>query len=124
MRRTHKHNKNIRKTRKCGMKKTSPLGTSEFRGGVKNELIKYPPLPESPTNRVNILTNNESLMPPKRNSNQYKKRHARLMNIFTKAHKRTLKNIIFGRKRPEPKINEAGYAKSYFTVNNEVGFKP
>jgi hypothetical protein len=93
-------------------------------GGVKNEQKKYPPLPESPTNRPPVLTNNESLLPPKKNSNQYKKRHNRLINIFTKARERTLKNIILRRKRPEPKLNSSGYLKSAFTINNDkIGFK-
>jgi hypothetical protein len=94
------------------------------KGGMKNESKIYPPLPESPTNRPPILTNNESLIPPKRESNQYIKRRNRLLNIFTKARQRTLKNIILGRKRPEPKLNSNGVPKSFFTVNNKVGFKP
>jgi hypothetical protein len=109
MRRTRKHNKNLRKTRKGGMN--------------SNQAKKYPPLPESPTNRKEILTNSESLMPPKKESEEYKKRHNRLMKIFNKARERTLMNKILGRKLPEPKLNSNGYPKSFFSVNNNVGFK-
>lgn len=86
--------------------------------------VKYPPLPETPTNRVGVLTNNESLVPPKRESNEYKKRHNRLMKTFSEARQRTLMNRFFGIKRPEPKLNSEGNPKSFFTVNNKVGFKP
>jgi hypothetical protein len=109
MRKTVKHNKYSRKRH-------------TRRGGMKNEPKKYPPLPESPTNRPPILTNNESLIPPQRESNEYKKRQARLVNTFSKARERTLLNKILGRKRPEPKLNSYGFPKSFFTVNNKVGF--
>lgn len=109
MRRTRKYNRKHRKTRK---------------GGMNNKSKKYPPLPETPTNRPPILTNNESLIPPKKESNQYIKRRNRLIDIFAKARQRTLKNIILGRKRPEPKLNSVGFPKSFFTVNNNIGFKP
>ena len=162
MRRTRKHNKNYRKTRKGGMNsnklQTYPLPLSPSTNSVRkvktyplppesstNSIRKvktylphpesstnsvrkvktYPPLPESPTNRVGILTNNESLIPPKKESNEYKKRHNRLMKVFTEARKQSLVNRIFGRKRPEPKLNSQGYPKSFFSVNNnKVGFKP
>lgn len=110
MQRTRKHNKNLRKTRKGGMN-SKPVRT-------------YPPLPESPTNRKSLLTNNESLIPPKKNSEEYIKRRNRLMKTFSEARHRTLMNRLLGRKLPEPKLNSKGYPKSFFTVNNKVGFKP
>jgi hypothetical protein len=110
MRRTRKHIKKFRKTRKGGMN--------------SNVVKKYPPLPETPTNRKELLTNNKNLVPPERESNEYKKRHARLMKIFSEARQRTLMNRFFGRKQAEPKLNSEGNPKSFFTVNNKVGFKP
>jgi hypothetical protein len=94
------------------------------RGGMNNGSRKYPPLPESPINRPPILTNNEHLIPPKKETNEYKKRQARLLNIFTKARKQTLMNKILGRKLPEAKLNSSGYPKSFFSVNTNTGFKP
>jgi hypothetical protein len=111
MRRTRKHNKNRRNTKKG------------LRGGMNSSPVKkYPPLPESPINRVSVFTNNESLIPPKKESEESKKRHNRLMKIFSKARERTLMNRLLGRKQPEPKLDSNGFPKSFFTVNNKVGF--
>lgn len=110
MRRTRKHIKNLRGTRKGGMN--------------LNKVKTLPPLPETPTNRKSLLTNNKNLIPPDSESNEYKKRRNRLVKIFSEARQRSLMNKLLGRKLPEPKLNSEGNPKSFFTVNNKVGFKP
>lgn len=115
MRITLKHNKKLRVTRKGGMNYKPVVN-------YNNKVKKYPLLPESPTNRIGILTNNESLVPPKKESKEYKKRYNRLIKIFSKARERTLMNKILGRKHPKPNLDSEGYPKSFFNVNNKVGF--
>jgi hypothetical protein len=85
-------------------------------------ISKYPKLPETPTNRPLIITNNNKLVPPEKNSEEYKKRMNKLVKKFSNARQRTLLNRLLGREMPEPSLNENGFPKSFFTVSN-TGFK-
>ena len=84
----------------------------------------YPPLPETPTNRPALLTNNESLMAPKEGSEERHRRMDDLVKRYRAVRQKSLINKLFGKKTPNPKMDNFGYPKSFFTVNNKVGFKP
>jgi hypothetical protein len=84
-------------------------------------LSKYPPLPESPTNRPKIKTNNQNL---EMDINLQKERLMPLGRRLLKVRNRTAINIILGRERQTPKLNTEGYLKGAFTLNNNVGYKP
>lgn len=95
-----------------------------FRGaGITQSRSKFPPLPETPTNRPGIEVNNELIIPPKKSSEEYKRRAKLLVNRFRNARQRTLKNIVLGKERHTVPVNMYGYPiQSYFKPNN--GFKP
>jgi hypothetical protein len=112
MRKTYKHISKfkLRKTRRGGGVTSS-----------KPKLSSYPVLPETPTNRPMINTKNEDL---KVNINVQRKRFAPLARRIVDGRRVTWRNWIVGRKRQEPKVNENGYPKSFFTINKNIGFKP
>lgn len=86
-----------------------------------SKVTPYPPLPESPTNRPLVLTSNENL---KLNSLNRTKKLIPLANRLVKARYGTAVNRLKGWKKIEPKRNEYGEPKSFFSINNKVGFKP
>lgn len=82
----------------------------------------YPPLPETPTNRPQIKINTNNLEPVK--GEEKAKRYLPLAKRVINARKRSTMNIILKREKPKPKLNSYGEPKSFFTINNNVGFRP
>lgn len=72
------------------------------------KVTQFPPLPMSP-NRPTIKTNNKNLEPV-----SGKEKGKRLAPLA----KRILKI-----RQNNPKINENGYMKSFFSINNNAGFR-
>jgi hypothetical protein len=104
------------KTRKNKMRKGA--------GHTQSRPFRYPPLPETPTNRPELYTNNEGLMNPLKQSEEYRKRANRLGKSLYNARKQTLLNKLLGKKRQEVPRNEYGPLISYFLPNTNNGFKP
>lgn len=91
-----------------------------FKGaGITQSKPRYPPLPETPTNKPEIYTNIEGLMPPQRGSEERQKRLNATLKRYQTVKGRTLKNIIFGVKKNTPPNRD----RSYFPIGNS-GFKP
>lgn len=109
MRRIRKHIVRKNKTRKGA--------------GITQSRPKYPPLPETPTEKPQLPTNNEGLMHPPKESEEYQKRAKRLRNTFNKARHQSLKSIILGKKRQEVPRDLYGPIASHFPITNS-GFKP
>lgn len=116
MRKTIKRNRysRRRKTYKgSGLASSKPLQISS----------QYPELPESPTNRPIIGTQNENLAAI--TGNNRKKRLLPLAKRIVNARNPSFINRLFGRKKPVPPINTYGNIKSAFSINKKpVGFKP
>ena len=100
----------------------------QYKGsGIGASKLQYPLLPASPPsspyrNKPLVSTNNESLLPPKPDSKEYLNRRAHLLKMREGISKQSWTNIIMGREKPKPNLNSYGYPKSFFTVNNKVGF--
>jgi hypothetical protein len=90
--------------------------------GITQSRPRYPPLPETPTNKPPIKTNIEGLMNPPKESEEYQKRAKRLRNTFNKARQQSLMNKLLGKERQEVPRNKYGPIRSYFSPNNK-GFK-
>ena len=99
-----------------------PNSAFKGKGLVSSKPQSYPKLPESPTNKPEIMTNNESLLPPKPGSEERERRFQDLLQRYQQL-RPSLWNKIFGVKKPEVKLNKYGEPKSAFTVRNNLGFK-
>lgn len=134
MRRTRKHNKNFKKTRrnKKGGGQGSSLPLQPPPEPLPSPPTLLPPLPESPppsprNNKPTVLVNVESLKPivPK-TYNWYKRHEAKI--ALEKAREPPLWKKMLGIKNKPLSpvtVNSEGYpVKSAFNINKNSGFKP
>jgi|688.fasta_scaffold331140_2 hypothetical protein len=95
-------------------------------GIVSSKPISYPLLPESPTNRPPVLTNNESLRGIQKFTGPWYERQ-KVRHALAQSYQPSILNKYLGRipKRPPPvTVNSEGYpVRSAFPLNNK-GFKP
>lgn len=105
MKRTHNNRMKKNKTRRGA--------------GITQSRLRYPPLPETPTNKPDLYTNIEGIMPPQRGSEERKKRLHATLKRYQIVKGRTLKNKLFGVSKNTPPNRD----RSYFPIENS-GFKP
>jgi hypothetical protein len=134
MRRTRKHNKNFKKTRrnKNGGGQGSSLPLQPPPEPLPSLPTLLPPLPESPpssprNNKPKVLVNIESLKPVEKYTYNWHKRQQPKIALKKASELPVWKKLIgIKNKPPSPvTLNSEGYpVKSAFNINKNSGFKP